>query len=209
MDMTIESCRVYKGTTWEVCFVEGGRIYLSAEIVSANGLKEGQVLTRRQVAYLMYQQQYRKARERALYIIEAGDISFKCLYEKLEKNYSKKVSMDVCKKMVELGLVDDRKYGEKLAERYFEIKLFGYYRAKQEMRKKGVPDEIIEELCEEYADDSVERIERLIREKYARFLGDESGRRKAVAAITRMGHSYSDIKIAMKAYLDESEEFEE
>ena len=209
MDMTIASCRVYKGSTWEIVFAEGGRIYLSAEIVSANSLKEGLVLSRRQVAYLMYQQQYRKAKERALYIIEAGDISFKCLYEKLEKNYSKKVSLDVCKKMVEIGLIDDRKYGEKLAERYFEIKLFGYYRAKQEMRKKGVPDDIIEELCEEYAGDSVERIERLLKEKYARFLGDESGRRKAVAAVTRMGHSYSDIKTAMKAYLDESEEFEE
>lgn len=209
MDMTIASCRVYKGSTWEIIFAEGGRIYLSAEIVSSNGLKDGLVLTRRQVAYLMYQQQYRKAKERALYIIEAGDISFKCLNEKLEKNYSKKVSLDVCKKMVEIGLINDRKYGEKLAERYFEIKLFGYYRAKQEMRKKGIPDEIIEELCEEYADDSVERIERLIGQKYARYLGDESGRRKTAAAIARMGHSYSDIKIAMRTYLDESEEFEE
>ncbi len=208
MDMTIESCRVYKGSTWEICFAEGGRIYLSAEIVSANGLRDGLVLTRKQVAYLMYQQQYRKARERALYIIEAGDISFKCLYEKLEKNYSKKVSLDVCKKMAELGLINDRKYGEKLAERLFEIKLFGYYRAKQEMYKKGIPNELIEELCEKYADGSLERIEKLLGGKYVRYLDDESGRRKAAAALTRMGHSYSDIKTAMKAYLDESEENE-
>lgn len=204
--MRIQSCAVYKGSTYEIIFEEGGRIYLSSEIVRSKALKDGTELSRQEVAALMYMQQYRKAKERALYIIEAGDISFKGLYEKLEKNYSQRVCLDVCKKMVSIGLIDDRKYGAKLAARLFEVKLFGYYRAKQEMKRKGVPDELIEELCAEYSDTAQDRLAELIGRKYASKLDDENGVRKVKAALARMGYSYSNINEAMKSFGDDEDE---
>ena len=51
------------------------------------------------------------------------------------------------------------------------------------------------------------RIIDLIRKKYFRYLGDEKGVRKTVAALQRLGYRWSDINSALRQYEIETEEF--
>ena len=74
------------------------------------------------------------------------------------------------------------------------------------MKRKGVPDELIEELCAEYSDTAQDRLAELIGRKYASKLDDENGVRKVKAALARMGYSYSDINEAMKSFGDDEDE---
>lgn len=146
---------------------------------------------------------FRRARERALYILEGRDCSYTELYEKLSKNYDDGICLAVCDNMVELSLIDDRRYAEKLARHYITVKKYGMYRAKQEMTRKGIPPEMAEEFLEEYEEDTIERITELIEKKYARYLNDEKGIRKVKSALVRMGYSYGDINAVLEEYENE------
>ena len=48
--------------------------------------------------------------------------------------------------LVEVGIVDDRRYAENLAQRLMEVKRCGYYKAVQEMRQKGISKELANEI---------------------------------------------------------------
>lgn len=148
----------------------------------------------------MEQAVYNRAKERALYILETRDHSYEELFKKLEKNYDDEVCYAVCNKLAELSLIDDARYAKKLADYYFGVKKYGMYRARQEMRRKGISDELIEEVSSDYEDSTVERISELIEKKYARYLTDEKGINKVKAALARMGYSYDDINAAMDEY---------
>ncbi len=146
--------------------------------------------------------EFNRAKERALYILEGRDHSYSELFEKLEKNYSEDVCYAVCTKMAELGLIDDERYAEKLANFYFTVKKFGRYRAVQEMRRKGISDELISAVTEDYSDGARERLAEVVEKKYLRFLEDEKGINKVKNALVRMGYSYDDINAVVDEFTE-------
>ena len=147
----------------------------------------------------------RRAKERALYLLEYRDHSRKELVEKLCKSVDREIAEATADKMQQLGFLDDRRYAEKLARDLLVRKRQGKKRAFYEMLKKGVPRELAGEVLEECEVDPADQLSELIERKYARYLGDEKGRRKVVNALLRLGHSYENIKRALREY----EEFEE
>ena len=52
-------------------------------------------------------------------------------------------------------------------------------------------------------EDAAEIITKLIDKKYARYLDDEKGIRKVTNALARLGHDFSDIKEAIRNYIEE------
>ena len=98
---------------------------------------------------IVFDNEFRKAKERALYLLDYRDYSYVELYKKLEKNYSEEICDAVMDKMLELGTVNDRRYAQGLARTYVEVRKYGYYRAYQQMRQKGLTKPIIEEALEE------------------------------------------------------------
>lgn len=146
--------------------------------------------------------EYKRAKERALYILEQRDHSYAELYSKLEKNYSEEVCFAVCDKMTEIGLINDALYAEKLAKYYFTVKKYGKYRAFSEMRRKGLDDEDIENASEEYLSDMTERIREIIEKKYLKYLSDEKGITKTKNALVRLGYSYDDINSVMEEFYE-------
>lgn len=147
--------------------------------------------------------EYTRAKERALYILEARDHSYAELYSKLEKNYSEEVCFAVCDKMTEIGLINDSLYAKKLAKYYFTVKKYGKYRAFNEMKRKGLDITDIEEASEEYLYDLKDSIRELIEKKYYKYLGDEKGVIKAKNALVRLGFTYDDINSVMEEFLNE------
>ncbi len=198
----IISIEKYKGKTYCVAF-EDDKIYLHSSIISEYHLKEDMTIPEEALDDIIFQNDYRRAKERAFYLFDYRDYSYKELYDKLLKNYSEDVCDAVMEKMCELGLIDDKKYAEKFARQLFEVKKAGKFKAIYEMQQKGLDKEIIDEVLELYEEDTIERLTELVEKKYARYLTDEKGAKKVFNALVRKGYNYSDVREVIKNYLDE------
>ena len=200
--MIITEISKYKGSTMCVVFDNNSRLYIHSSILGEYNLKEGMNVPEEAVTEIAEANEYRKARERALYLLDGRDYSFKELYEKLEVNYSEDICMRVCKSLAEMRLIDDRRYGELRARELFEVKKVGMFKAKMELRRRGLSDIIIEEVTEPYADeeDAFARLEQLVERKYERYLVDEKGVKKVKSALLRQGYGYSEINAVLDLY---------
>lgn len=204
--MKIIRLEKYKGKTYQVDFDNDVTYFWHLDIVCEYHLKEDMEIPQSAVDEIVFANDFRKAKERALYLLDYRDYSYIELFEKLEKNYSEDVCYKVMERMVELGTIDDRRYAERLARRYVEVKKFGYYRALQEMKRKGIPKAIIEETLSEYEDTVYERLFELINKKYYRYLEDENGVKKIKNSLVRYGYSYDDINAVLDEILSESDD---
>lgn len=200
--MIITEISKYKGSTMCVIFDDGERIYIHEKILAEYHLKEGINVPQEAVEEIIAANDYRRARERALYLLDVRDYSFVELYQKLEKNYDEDICIKVCKNMAELRLINDRRYAESLARQLFEVKRVGMFKAKQELKRRGLSDKIIEEVTEPYADEeeSFSRLEELVERKYERYLTDEKGVKKVKNALLRQGYRYSEINAVLDLY---------
>ena len=201
--LKISSVSKYKGETYMIEFDEGEPGFLNREIVSKYNLKAGISLPLSAWEDIVFENDVRRARERALYLLDYRDYSYIDMYHKLEKNYSEYVCFAVMDKLVEIGVINDRRYAESLAQQYMEGRKYGYYKAVQQMKLKNLTKELIEAALEPYKEDTYERLYELIEQKYLRYLGDEKGVAKVKNALARQGYSYGDIKQAVNDILEE------
>lgn len=104
----------YKGSTYMIEFEKGETAFLNYEIVSAYGLRAGLDMPESAWEKIVFDNEFRKAKERALYLLDYRDYSYVELYKKLEKNYSEEICDAVMDKMLELGTVNDRRYAQGL-----------------------------------------------------------------------------------------------
>lgn len=178
------------------------KIYIHSEIIRKYNIAKGMELSEEEADRLIYENDLRRARERALYLMESRDHSYRELFDKLEKNYSEDICFEVCNRLAEIGVINDRRYAEKLCRQLFEVKKLGRYRVRQEMRLKGLSSEIIEEAMENFSeeDEPFERLEKLVEQKYERYLTDRKGVEKVKNALARKGYSFGEIKEVLDLY---------
>ena len=81
----------YKGSTYMIEFEEGETAFLNYEVVSAYGLRAGLDMPQSAWEKIVFDNEFRKAKERALYLLDYRDYSYVELYKKLEKNYSEEI----------------------------------------------------------------------------------------------------------------------
>lgn len=204
--MIISEISPFKGAAMCVELDCGGgrceKIYIHRDIVTDEGLRRGGEISGDEANALIYKNDRRRAGERALYLITARDYSYGGLYDKLEENYPEDICREVCDEMSRRGLIRDRDYAEKLCRHLFEVKKLGRYRVRQEMRMKGLTDEIIEEVMGAFEenDDLFARLERLVEQKYERYLTDRKGVSKVKNALARRGYSYDEINEVIDLY---------
>lgn len=201
--MKIIKIEKFKGQTYGVYFEEEEPVFINSEIVAEFNLKEGIDIPESAVSEIVRANDIRRARERALYLLDAREYSYTELFKKLEVNYDEEICYEVLNRLAELGLINDRRYAERLGEYLIEKKRFGRYRASQEMYRRGLSREIINETLDKYDEDSVVRLYELVKEKYERYMTDEKGINKVRNALVRKGFSYDDINVVIKTVLDE------
>lgn len=131
------------------------------------------------------------------------------LFQKLSKKYTKEAAEYAAEKCEEIGVINDTDFAYMYADELRGRKHFGVSRIKQELRRKGISSDIIEQVIDETEIDNAEQIKELIERKYYRSLSDEKGMRRTVAALTRLGYSYYDIRRALEEYDISCEEAEE
>lgn len=188
----------YKGMTYMIEFEDRDPEFLNQQTVNMFNLRAGASLPLSAWEEIKAEEEYRKARERALYLLDYKDYSYVDLFHKLEKNYSEDTCYRVMDKMVEMGTINDRRYAEGLARHYVEVKKFGRYRALREMRQKGLTAQVAEEALEEYDDSYYERLYELVESKYLRYLDDDKGITRTKNALVRYGYSYDLIKEVLR-----------
>lgn len=205
--MIVTDVSPFKGSMMCVELSGGGlaqemKIYIHSEIIRKYNVAKGMELSEEEADRLIYENDLRRARERALYLMESRDHSYRELFDKLEKNYSEDICFEVCNRLAEIGVINDRRYAEKLCRQLFEVKKLGRYRVKQEMRLKGLGSEIIEEAMENFSeeDEPFERLEKLVEQKYERYLTDRKGVEKVRNALARKGYSFGEIKEVLDLY---------
>jgi regulatory protein len=147
------------------------------------------------------------AKMRAVRIVSASSVSKKDLQQRLiQKGESPKDAENAVKWMSDMDLVDDRKTAEQIVNRCI-AKGYGISRAKQALYEKRIPKEYWTEALEEYPDQT-EAIGAYLESKLN---GDSDQKeiKRAIDALIRRGHSYSQIRRALDRLSLETEEFTE
>lgn len=193
MEYKIEEVSQFKGDTLRVDFDCREPLFINSAVAYDLGLRVGAVFDDDELENAVKKNIYRRARERALYLLDVRDYGYAEMFKKLSPNYPEEICYDVVNNLAEIGLIDDRRYAKKCAEYYLLTKQRGEFSACEEMRKRGIPNEIIDETLEEYQDGAVDRLRDLISRKYLKKLSEEGGAGKVRAALMRQGYSYSDI----------------
>ncbi len=196
--MKITAVEKYKGSTYRVDFDEGESAYLNLEIISKFNIRAGLDLPLSAWEQIKGESDFRRARERALYLLDRRDYSFVEMFKKLRQNYDEDLCYRVMQRLVELGAINDMRYAQGLARHYCEVKLFGRRRAFQEMRLKGLTKEVIDIALSEYDEGVQERLRTLVEKKYLRIMTDEKGIIRAKNSLVRYGYDYSDINSVFK-----------
>ena len=192
-----------------ICLDNGDAVLIDKDVCVSRSLMADCEVDTETLEKIKFESDYVRAKSRALWYLDRMDYSEKALYNKLvEKGFSKKACSQVLAKFVELGLVDDRRYAERLCEKLIES---GHSKraALQKMLLKGVPYDLAKEFLSDAETDEVANILLLVEKKYASKLSDPENYQKVYASLVRRGFSYSDVKTALKKYtedLDFSEE---
>ena len=143
----------------------------------------------------------RRAKEKALWLISYRSHSKKELRDKIRRTCDAEAADKAVERMEELGLVNDEDFARRYAEQLLYGKRLSKRAAFYELRRKGIDQATAEEVLAELDVDVHEQIRALIEKKY-RQINDEKIRRRAVAALQRLGYGWEDIKAVLEEYAD-------
>ena len=175
------------------------------------GWREGMEMDDEELYALKQASDSRRAKEKALYLLEHRSHTKKELVEKIQRTAGEKAAVEAAERMEELGLLNDEEYARRYAWELFHRKGYAAKRVVYELKQKGISEEVAADLVEELAPEPVEKLKELLGKKYGRVLGEEPGRRRAVNAMQRLGYPYEQIRKALLEVIpeiqDEDEEY--
>ena len=143
-----------------------------------------------------------------LRLLSYRDHSEKELVLKLvQKGHKKIYAENAVEKLKEYRYIDDERVAEIYAKDLFERKGMSVHGIINELCRKGISREIAVNVAEKLDNDPILRIIDLLNTKYSRYLNDEKGIRKTVAALQRLGYKWSDINSALRQHQIETEDY--
>ena len=173
---------------------------VDTEVFLLSRLKPGDELTQEELSDLMERSDARRAREKALYLLEHRSHSKRELTEKIARTAaSREAAQAAADRLEEIGLIDDKAFAESYARELFLRKRFGALRVRQELSRKGIDRELIDQVMAPYLEEDTgeENIALVLAKRYPLWREDEKTRRRAVAALQRLGDSYGQIRAVM------------
>lgn len=167
---------------------------LDSEIVTQNSIKVGMPVDENFLTELKFESDYKRAKDRALYLISFRDYSEKELTDKLKKDYGETAAEKAVARMRDLGLVNDLNFAQKYARKLLFNKHFSKRRAEFELLQKGIDKDTVCDILSALEYDALEQIGLLVDKKYPMAYSDEKVKNRAVAFLQRHGYSWDDIK---------------
>lgn len=144
----------------------------------------------------------RRAKEKALWLISYRDHSKKELTEKIRRTCDGDAAEKAVERMEELGLVDDEAYARQYVRKLLLQKKMTKRVAVFELSRKGIDRETAAAVLDEIDVDYKENIRDIIEKKY-RNITDEKTKRRAVAALQRLGYGWDDINAVLRGFEDD------
>ena len=169
------------------------------EVFIKSRLKIGDAIDEDILEELQKETELNKAKEKALRLLSLRAHSKKELRDKINNSSNEDVAREIADKMEDLGLVNDRNFADAYAKELFTKKMYSSSRIRYELSKKGISDDIIDDVMESVEFNDRDNIEKIFGKK--RFdKGDEKQYRRVVAYCQRMGYSWNDIKSVINSY---------
>ena len=173
------------------------KITTDVEFWALNYINDGTDITDEEWEALVEKIGYRKAFNKCADLLSRRDHSIKELRDKLLRTVDEASADKAIDKYIEMGYLDDEKFAKALAEHLYTVKNYSDSHVKQELFKRGISRDIVNEIVDSAENDSVQSVITIINKKYLNKLNIEGGREKVIAAMMRKGFSYSDIKSAL------------
>ena len=180
---------------------------LDARTLIENRFDVGVQITDEQLREIIRLSNERRAKDKALWLISYRDHSKKELVDKIKRTCDEQAAEKAVERMEELGLINDEDYARRCAHSLIFTKLMSKKSAVFELVRRGIDRELASELVDEIEVDSCEQIRAVIEKKYKR-ISDEKTKRRAFAALKRLGYSFDDIRKVLEEY-EEHEEYTE
>lgn len=167
---------------------------LDSEVLAQNSIKVGMPVDENFLTELKFESDYKRAKDRALYLISFRDYSEKELTDKLKKDYGEAAAEKAVARMRDLVLVNDLDFAQKYAKEMLFNKHFSKRRAEFELLQKGIDKDTVCDILSELEYDAVEQIGLLVDKKYPMAYSYEKVKKRAVTFLQRHGYSWDDIK---------------
>ena len=207
--MRIESLKTEPdraGRYW-ITLENGKRMALYRQTVEDFALYAGRELTDDEWKQLQEAAGAMSAKMRAVRIVAASSVSKKDLQARLvQKGEDPDQAAQAVAWMEEMQLVDDEETARQIVSRC-AAKGYGLARAKQALYEKKIPKSCWDAALADYPDQTP-NIVRFLRSR----LDDDADRKevkKAIDALLRRGHSYSQIRAALQQLTVDPDEFPE
>lgn len=183
---------------------DGSCFRLDLEGVLLAGLRPGRDVSPDELAEMEARQEERRVRERALRLVAYRAHTRWELVGKLQRQTDLQTAELVADQLEESGLLDDCAYACELAQALSRGKGYGRRRIEQELKRRGIRGEALEEAVSELPEESAAEIEEQLSCRYplGRGLTEEREIRRAANRLIRMGYSYSAVQTALDRYLE-------
>lgn len=172
---------------------------LDTQTLLENRADVGREINDEELKELIERSNERRAKEKALWLISYRSHSKKELKEKLQRTCDADAAEKAVERMEELGLVSDERFAAAYARKLLLEKKMTRRAAAFELSRKGIDRETADRVLEEIEVDYRDNIRAVIEKKY-RNIQDEKIRRRAVAALQRLGYGWDDIKAVLEEY---------
>lgn len=186
-----------------ICNNESYRI--TAHDVDVLGIEEGEGIDENLLSNLCEAVERLNCIKKAFDFLSYSDLSEKQLRDKLCRKFPKELSADVAQLFVKRGYVNDARLAERYAETFYVFKNMGLQRIRNELYRRGISRDDIENAVEKYEyEDQTERIREFINKKYdVTRMDDIRYRQKVYAGAVRAGFSGSDVGDVLRNFESE------
>lgn len=183
---------------YRVTFDNGVTCLLYRKEAARLSIAEGTVITEEEYHELIYDIVGKRAKKRALHLLEQMDRTTQQLREKLQANeYPFECIEEAIKYVESFHYLDDARYAENYVR--FSQEKMSKMQLRRKLGQKGIERNLIEKALEEYQSDELVQIEQLVRKrKYVPGNSDEKEFQRTYQYILRRGFKSSDILKVMK-----------
>lgn len=200
--MIISEVKRDKKHTVKITTQDGKSFWIDSDYFCETGIRSGDNITEERICEIIKESDYVRAKSKAIWLLDRADRSEKNLYKKLCESFSAESAARAIQRLKEVGLIDDWRLAERLAERLMEANV-SKREAYAKMLAKGLPNDIIKQTLQETPVDEIEQIKAVIEKKYKARLSDPQEVRKVCAALMRKGFSYGNIRDVLKDYSEQ------
>ncbi len=205
--MEITDLSEYKGDTWKLELDGADVYYVNMSVVADFCLQKGMELDEDVLSEIRGADNLRKAKKRALYLLSVREYCEGELYKKLLQSYDEDTAREASAAMREYGYVNDEDYAPRLAAMLIHNKHMGLKKARYELLRRGLDENLVEDVLSEYSEDDIdEEITSLLEKKYYNKIDDRDDRRRTIAALMRRGYDYYAVKRCIDALCDETDD---